>query len=120
LSFIKILIEQQKRQKKYFDNYVSYAIQIKKIALSRIADKEARLIVLGSVVRGNSLPGKSYIDILIISDKISLASSWQSQMRTGILKDLGDFFAPFEIHFATKDLYNSWYRRFIGQDFVEI
>jgi len=40
------------------------------------------------VVRGDWLPNKIDIDILIISDRVSSSAHWQSQMRSRILSKL--------------------------------
>jgi len=120
VSLTKILLAQQKRQRKYFENYVAYARKLKEIVVGRIGDPNIRLLVFGSVVRGEALPGRSDIDILVISDAVSLSASWQSGIRTDMLLELGDFFSPFEIHFATRELYDSWYSRFIGSQYLEI
>jgi uncharacterized protein len=112
------LIEKKKRNQKYFDDYIAYALKIKEIIKQSLGN--VRVLVFGSVAKGIWTPNKSDIDILIISDKVSMSASWQNEMKLKILREIGDLSAPFEFHFATPEVYESWYCKFIGEDYVEI
>lgn len=122
LSYVDYLIEQKKRNKKYFDEYKKYAAIIKKIACEILGQtgSELRVLVFGSVVRGNWVPNRSDIDILIISDIVRNSAHWESQMRFKILEGLNDQLAPFQIHFATSKVYKEWYSRFIKEEYFEV
>ena len=122
MTLVDFLIEQKNRNQKYFLDYKKYASLIKQIASEVLEQKksEIRVLVFGSVVRGNWLPNKSDIDILIISDGVSFSAHWQSQVRLQIFEALDDAFAPFQIHFATPERYKDWYANFIKDEYVEV
>ena len=102
---------------KYFENYLEYSKKIKEKAQELLGDY-VRVLVFGSVVRGDWWIG-SDIDILIISDKLS--SNWieNREIRTEIKKSIGSFH-PFQIHLTTPEEYESWYKRFIKDDYIEV
>lgn len=103
-------------KRKYFENYVDYCKQIKKISEELLGS--CRVLVFGSVVKG-SWSGLSDIDVLIISEKLS--RNWEENrvLRTKIKSKL-DPFSPFQLHLATPQDYESWYKKFIGEDYKEV
>ncbi len=117
-TLVDVLIEQKKKNQKYFVEYRNYALEIKQIVKRWLED--ARLLVFGSVVKGSWLPNKSDIDILIISKRVSKSATWQSDLKVQVLQELGDITAPFEFHFATPETYSGWYQKFIQDDYVEV
>jgi len=120
-TLVDMLIEQKKRNQKYFLEYQNYALKIKGIARKLLDDEKLRVLVYGSVVRGTWIPNRSDIDILIISQKVLKSASWQSDLKIKILQGLGvDLAAPFEFHFATSEEYMNWYMKFIHDEYVEI
>jgi predicted nucleotidyltransferase len=118
-TLVDLLIEQKKRNEKYFLNYQRYAKSIKEI-VTESGLQDARVLVFGSTFRGTWVPNKSDIDILVVSDKVSKSSRWQNELKIRILKELGDLGAPFEIHFATPAIYSEWFRKFIANDYEEV
>lgn len=117
-TLVDFLIEQKKRNEKYFLEYRKYALRIKEITRKFL--KEPRVLVFGSVARGTWMPNKSDIDILIISESVTRSANWHSETKIKILDELGDLSSPFELHFATPAEYDGWYRRFIKGDYVEV
>ena len=63
-TFIDLLIENAEKRREYFANFVKYAERVKE-AVKRL-DPDARVIIFGSVVRGDVRPD-SDIDLLIIT-----------------------------------------------------
>lgn len=119
-NLFDILVDRKKRNQKYFLNYAEYGGKIKEIAKRILDNDSARVIIFGSVVKGTWIPNTSDIDILIVSEKVENRASWQSKIRTKILGELGDYFAPLEIQFATPETYRDWYSHFIKNDFIEV
>ncbi len=113
------LIDLQKKiaeeERKYFREALRYASQIREVAEELLNDKELRVLVFGSTVRGDAIPGKSDIDILIVSEKAPTTPKQQAELRTKILKSIGDLSAPFEIHVITPEVYRRWYSGRIGK-----
>jgi predicted nucleotidyltransferase len=72
-------------------------------------DPQARVIVFGSVVRGE-YTASSDIDILVITEKINM----KYDIMAGVYKEL--VYAPIELHIVSPELYDKWYRRFIKPD----
>jgi predicted nucleotidyltransferase len=120
MDFIDLLIEQKAREQKYFLNYKEYASVIKQVVEGEISEGKPKVLVFGSVVKGTWIPNRSDIDILVVSEKVEPTAAWQSELRRKIFERLGDWFAPFEVHFATPELYRTWYSKFIGDSFVEV
>lgn len=112
------LIERKKKNEKYFAHYLIFASKIKEIVQRTL--KDPRVLVFGSAVKGDWIPNKSDIDILIISESVTKSASWQSDQKVAILREIGDLAAPFEFHFATPEIYRSWYEKFIRGDYIEV
>ena len=113
-EFIDLLIEDAEKRRRCFENYLRYAEKVK--ALVRRKDPNARIMVFGSVVRGDVRPD-SDIDLLIITE---IAENLEERigLRMEIMKILGEG-SPFETHIITAEEYESWYRRFIDR-FLEL
>jgi predicted nucleotidyltransferase len=117
-EYIDELIERKKKNEKYFKNYIEYASKIKEIAKQTL--RNPRVFVFGSVVKGTWIPNKSDIDILIISEDVTKSASWQSEQKVRIPTQIADLSSPFELHFATPEIYKSWYEKFIRDDYIEV
>jgi len=99
MKLIDLLIERQKEQKKYFQNYFRWAKVIKKEAEKFLG--KSRVLVFGSVLRKDEIPQD--IDILIVSPKIKKNFS-RGEILAKIWQKIG-FASPFEIHFASPSDY---------------
>jgi len=113
MSLVDIQKRIARKEEKYFKDPVKYARKIKQIASSLLDDPDVKVILFGSAARGEAIPGKSDIDILIVSTKIPKRASEQAKIRVKILEEIGDLAAPFEIHLATPQLYQKWYKKHI-------
>ncbi len=116
-DFVQILKDLSDQKRKYFENYLEYSKKIKEKA-QEILGEDVRVLVFGSVVRGDWWIG-SDIDILIISDKLSPNWIENREIRTAIRKSVGPF-NPFQVHLATPEEYETWYKKFIKDDYLEI
>ncbi len=105
------LIDIQKRiakiEEEYYRNLEENLRYIKRRVTELLGD--ARVYVFGSVVEGKYVPGKSDIDVLIVSSRIPKTASELVELKLKILGDLG-FLSPFEIHFADGETFEH-YRR---------
>ena len=113
-TFIDLLIENAEKRKEYFANFVKYAEKVKEVV--KRLDPDARVIIFGSVVRGNVRPD-SDIDLLIIT-RIAENLYERIKLRIRIMEILGEE-SPFELHIVSVEEYENWYRRFIDQ-FIEL
>lgn len=103
---------QYKSSLEYLRNYREVAKKVGSI-VERF-DPEARVYVFGSVVRGN-YTAASDIDILVVTTKINL----KYELMVAVYREFID--APIELHVATPDLYDKWYKRFIKpEEIVEV
>ena len=109
-GFIDLLIEDAEERKRFFEDFLRYAEKVKEVVRRR--DPNARIIVFGSVVRGDVRPD-SDIDLLIITDMAEKLDE-RIKLRMEIMRILGEG-SPFEIHIITAEEYENWYRRFIDQ-----
>ena len=74
-------------------------------------DPNSETYVFGSVVRGR-YTGASDIDILIITEKISI----KYRIMTEVYRCLD---APIQLHIITREQLENWYKRFIPSDELE-
>lgn len=114
-SLYRILSEENQKSQRYFRNYIFYAKEIKKILKQFFP--EVRVIIFGSVVKGEYKPD-SDIDILIISPDIPDSLFKQAEIKNKIEKQFP--FAPFQFHFATPEEFKNWYTKFIKDDYIEV
>lgn len=106
---LESLIEEAKKEEKYFKNYLDYARKIKKEAQNLLG--RVRVYVFGSILRKDEVPKD--IDILIISPKLKTTDK-KSGVRVRLWEKIG-FGAPFEIHLITPEEYKNWYQFFIEE-----
>jgi predicted nucleotidyltransferase len=109
ITLTDLLIEREKLQKIYFDNYLIYAKKIKK-EIEKILGK-TRVFVFGSILQKSEIPQD--IDILVISPKIKKIKS-KGKIIAKIWEKIG-FDNPFEIHLITPKEYQDWYKFFIKE-----
>jgi predicted nucleotidyltransferase len=107
------------RERKYFESVMDYVEIIKKVVKTELGNS-AEVFLFGSIVRGDFIIGKSDIDVLIVSENAPKTVSGQTEIRVKALKEIGDIAAPFEIHFANKDTFNDWYKKFIKDDILNV
>jgi len=87
------------------ENYREVAEEVKRIVLE--LDPQAEVYVFGSVVRG-LYTAASDIDILVITRNIDK----KYEIMVEVYKRVE---APVELHIVTPELYERWYKRFIGE-----
>jgi predicted nucleotidyltransferase len=100
----------------YRQNFRKYAYEIKKMALEYFGDNFLKLLVFGSTVKGN-YRADSDIDIAII-----LMKNVDEFQRAKFVSIVNKKFKlnPFEIHIISNDLWESWYKNFVKNEFIEI
>ena len=91
MSLVDLLLEIRDKEIKYFRNYLEYAKKIRNSAREILSDSGLRVLIFGSIVRGNYLVGRSDIDILIISNNVPNSLRVQTKIRLEILRKLGDY-----------------------------
>ena len=115
-TFVQILKEVWEEKRKYFEDYRLYCQKIKEEAHKLLGTVE--VLVFGSVVKGTFTP-QSDIDVLVISENLPEDEEKRNEIKT-FLKSRIDPFSPFQIHLATPEEFQQWYKRFIKQDFERI
>jgi len=111
-----ILLETQRTKRKYFKNYKFFCQKIKEIAREIL--KEVRVLVFGSIVKGEWKPD-SDIDILIISKNLPQNPDERAKIRTKIKSKI-DSLSPFQIHLSTPEEFERWHKNFIKGNYWEI
>jgi predicted nucleotidyltransferase len=116
MKLIDILQEIAISFEKYRKNYREYAIEIKKMASEHFGNNFMKLLIFGSMVRGN-YRADSDIDIAII-----LRESVNEFERAKFVFLVNKKFRlnPFEIHIISIDVWEKWYKNFVKSDFIEI
>lgn len=97
------------KRKEILKHARDYVREIKRICVEEI-DKNCRVILFGSVARGNYRVD-SDVDVLIITD---LAEDvWKrAEIALKIHEKLG-FGDPLELHIVTPKIFEEWYKRFV-------
>jgi predicted nucleotidyltransferase len=116
-TFVDILIERQKRKERYFKNWRFYLKKIKREA-KKILGKKTKVFLFGSFVKGDFGP-QSDIDVLIVSENLPENFNEITKIRTKIKSKVG-VFSPFQLHLATPEEFEGWYKNFIKKNLLEI
>jgi len=96
---------------KILKNAREYVKRIKEICVNKI-DKNCRVILFGSIVRGNYRID-SDIDVLIILPKIR-DNFERAEIAAKIYSELG-IEDPIELHIISEEEYKNWYSKFIDK-----
>ena len=115
MDFLDILIERRKENEKYFRKPEEYAKLIKLKSEKILGCVEVYLF--GSIVR-KDWTLSSDIDILVVSEK-EINPEDKGKIKVELLKSV-DFFAPFEIHLVSQELFEKWYKKFIKDEYIKI
>jgi len=118
-AFLELLKERVREERKYFEDPERYLKVLKEILKKELGD-DVRVFLFGSVVRGDYVVGKSDIDVLVVSKNVPQRVYRRSELVTEFLRAIVDLYAPFEIHFATPEQFEGWYKRFIKEDIREV
>ena len=96
-------------RKDKLENARHYLRLIKEVCVREI-DPECRVLLFGSVARGN-YRADSDVDVLIITDRAKTA--WdRAAIEAKVEREL-DLDDPFEFHVVSKGEFEMWYKRFI-------
>jgi predicted nucleotidyltransferase len=117
MRFIDLLIERQKVRERYIKNVKKYLQIIKKRA-KKVLGKDTKVYLFGSFLKGDFGPN-SDIDVLIVSPKAPIEASKKSEILV-YLKRGFSFYNPFEIHLATPEIFENWYKKFVKEDIKEV
>lgn len=115
-TLVEILKEVFKEKRTYFENYKFYCQNIKREAEDIL--KDVRVLIFGSIIKGAFTP-TSDVDVLIISKTLPEDQEERDKIRTKI-KSAVNPFSPFQIHLVSHKDYQTWYQKFIKEDFEEI
>ena len=102
--------EYEVRVLQYLRDYMQVAKHVKEVV--RRIDPDARVFVFGSVVSGK-YTGASDIDILVITKELRRKYDIMVEVYRSTE-------APVELHVISERQFLRWYRRFIGDNIVEV
>jgi predicted nucleotidyltransferase len=108
-EFIELLRRRQAAKEEVVRNLDFYLCKMLQIA--REWDPSAEVYLFGSFARGAARPD-SDVDVLIISDVLGKDPLSAAEAVDRITAELG-VKGVFEIHVATRELFEKWYRNFI-------
>jgi len=114
---VDFMIEINQNLKDYFENWKEYAEVIKEKSEEILKDKNLRVYVFGSIVKGQYHSYLSDIDVAVVSEKLPKEASTRGKILGELSKSLG-MGNPFEIHLLSPELWKLWYLKFIDK-FVE-
>jgi len=117
MRYIDLLIERQKVRERYIKNINKYLQLIKKRA-KKILGNDTKVYLFGSFLKGNFGPN-SDIDVLVVSPKAPIEAGKKSEILVYLKRGFSAYH-PFEIHLATPEIFENWYKKFIKKDIKEI
>ena len=100
-------IESGRKALEQLNNYMEVATRVKGIVVGFW--KDAEIYVLGSVLEGKHT-AMSDIDILIVVNGVSREEAYK--VKATVYKDID---APIELHVASSEEFERWYKRFINR-----
>ena len=109
-TLVDLQLEKLIEWRKYRRNPLLYAQKIKNVAQKH--DRNAKVILFGSLIKRRQKPD-SDIDILVIT-KLAGKVKERIKLRLEIAAEIGEN-TPFQIHMATPQEYQNWYRKFIDK-----
>lgn len=112
MKAIELALKLHKKRSKYFKEYRKIAREIGQYLREYLQDENLKVVVFGSVIRGEASP-LSDIDMLIVSEKLELNLENLREVRLKVKEFLNDFSSPIEIHIATPELFEKWYKKFL-------
>ncbi|MCS7150945.1 MAG: nucleotidyltransferase domain-containing protein [Endomicrobia bacterium] len=114
MNYFDILVERKKQKDETVENLKIYLDKIKEFLKQKF--KDFRVILFGSYVK-NQMNANSDIDILIVIPQIGSVEEVH-HLNFEIRKQI-DFNQFIEIHIATEEEYNSWWSKFVKDNYIE-
>ena len=108
----QVYIDAVREKWRYLRDYMAIAREVKNEAEAFFP----RVYVFGSSVTGTQT-ASSDIDILMVTSK-ELHVDIQTDIKTRVFRKIG-LFTPVEIHFATVEQFEGWYKRFMDK-YIEV
>jgi predicted nucleotidyltransferase len=109
MSFLDLLERLHAQRRRYLEDLPRYLRLIKEVVLRH--DPSAKVLLFGSYAEGTARPD-SDVDVLIISDVLGKDLLSAAEAVNRITAELG-VKGVFEIHVATRELFEKWYKNFI-------
>jgi predicted nucleotidyltransferase len=113
---IEVALSTYAHKKAYLEKPREVGRKLKEIFRDLLQDPEVRVLLFGSVPRGDYKP-LSDLDVLVVSKKIE--EEERAKLIVEAKEKLGDYFAPIEFHLVTPETFERWYKKFIDE-WVEI
>jgi predicted nucleotidyltransferase len=108
-EFVELLRRRAEERRRIVENLEEYLRRVRDAA--RELDPDARVYLFGSYARGTPRPD-SDVDILIVSDAYGGEARRAVEMILHITERVGGV-GVFELHVATREEFENWYRRLI-------
>jgi len=115
-KYFEFLLERKERRDKFL-NYIDYYLNLIKERAKKILGENTKIVLFGSYLTNNFGPN-SDIDILIVTEK-PIDKREKSKILIEILEGF-DVYHPFEIHFAGSSEFESWYKKFLKDNYREL
>jgi len=110
-------LELSRRYREFRSRWRNYAKVIKELASEFFGENLVAVYVFGSVVRGD-YRALSDVDTAVVL-KQDVDECLRARFRSLVRGRLGRMH-PFEIHVVTEGMWEGWYKRFVGKDYVEV
>ncbi len=110
MSFVERRLAYLRKVQPYFEDPEEWARRILR-AGKRLLGEDCRVFLFGSVVKGEAHPGTSDIDLLVVYSGASRRAREMVKVEMALLEEAGiPPEAPFEIHLASPELLEEWFR----------
>lgn len=114
MNYFDILVERKKQKDETVKNLQIYLNKIKEFLKQKFND--FKIIIFGSYVK-NQMSAKSDIDVLVVIPQ-QLSDEEVHHLNFEVRKQI-DFNQFIEIHIATEEEYNSWWSKFVKDNYIE-
>jgi len=105
-----ILLKIAERKGRIFRNYREYGRRLKEAFREVLGDEGVRVILFGSVVRGDCSPW-SDLDVLVVSRRAGEVKYGDTVER--VEERLGERLVGVEFHLVTPEVFEGWYKKFL-------
>ena len=110
MRFSTVLLRIVQEKERIFRNYREYGRRLKEAFREVLGDEGVRILVFGSVVRGNYSP-LSDLDVLVVSRRAGEVRYGEAVER--VERRLGERLVGVEFHLVTPEVFEGWYRKFL-------
>ena len=119
IDIVKFALERRKIWENARKNIKDILVKVKEVSEEVLKDENVKVILFGSTARGD-FDTFSDIDVLVVSEKVEDTADdvieKSAKIKVKLRERIGELASPLEIHVASNELFERWYKRFLCRD----